>query len=162
MQLFAIIARPGSNRTDRRKVVESFLRRQVNLELLNEYLETFDSFYNIHQQKQGDSGKRKKRTSSSSVRVLVICTSINEELTRRQKIIVLINLLEFVKSDHNVISRQETDFLKTVAVTFNISDSEYENMRDFVLFPFEKTPGSKNILIIGNNPHPEGDETRHM
>jgi ABC transport system ATP-binding/permease protein len=162
MQLFAIIARPGSNRTDRRKVVESFLRRQVNLELVNEYLEIFDSFYSIHQQKQGDTGKRKKRTSSSSVRVLVICTRINEELTRRQKIIVLINILEFVKSDHNAITRQETDFLKTVAVTFNISDPEYENMKDFVLYPFEKTPGSKNILIIDKNPHPDGADTRHM
>ena len=45
MQLFAIIARPESNATDRRSVVESFLKRQLNQELVSVYLEVFDNFY---------------------------------------------------------------------------------------------------------------------
>ncbi len=162
MQLFAIIARPGSNRTDRRLVVESYLKRQLNSELVNDYLEIFDEHYNIHQQKQSDRDRRKKRTSSSSVRMLVICTNINRELTRRQKIIVLINLLEFIKSDSNETTEQEFDFLATVAGTFNISGNEYGNMRDFVLFPFESVPDSKDILIIDNNPEFSGYKTRHI
>ncbi len=162
MQLFAIIARPDSNRADRRQVVESFLKRQLNLEIAKDYLEIFDSHYHKHQQKQKDGGKSKKRTSSSSVRILVICTRINEELTRRQKIIVLINLLEFVKSDGNVIASQEYEFLSTVAGTFNISGKEYENMRDFVLYPFESIPDSEDILIIDNNPGFSGYSTRHL
>ena len=42
MQLFAIIARPESNTTDRRSVVESFLKRELNQELVKEYLKIFD------------------------------------------------------------------------------------------------------------------------
>ena len=36
MQLFAIIARPESNATDRRVIVESFLKQQLNLELVRD------------------------------------------------------------------------------------------------------------------------------
>jgi hypothetical protein len=42
MQLFAIIARPQSNDSDRRGVVEAFLKHQLNQELVKEYLGFFD------------------------------------------------------------------------------------------------------------------------
>ncbi len=162
MQLFAIIARPESNKKDRRSVVEAFLKRQLNLELVNEYLEIFDNHYSIQQRKQSEAAKRKKRTSSDSVRVLVICTRINEELNQRQKIIVLLNLLEFVKSDTEEITPQEFDFITTVAETFNISSGEYRNMRDFILFPFDNIPGSGNFIIIDNNAGFSYGNTRHI
>jgi ABC transport system ATP-binding/permease protein len=162
MQLFAIIARPESNRKDRRSVVESFLRRQLNQELVKEYLEIFDKHYNISQEKQDEEEKRKKRTSSISVRVLVICTGINDELTRRQKIIVLINLLEFVKSDNDFITEQEIEFVTTVAETFNIDSNEFMQLMDFVLFPFDSITTSDNILIIDNNHEYINSGTRHI
>ena len=162
MQLFAIIASPKSNKKERRHVVESFLKRQLNQELVNEYLTEFDNHYKTHQEKQIEAEKRKKRTSSRSVRVLVICTKINEELNRRQKIIVLINLLEFIKSEKVVISDQEHEFINTVALSFNISLPEYESMKGFVLFPFDNIPDSENILIVDNNKDFISGDTRHI
>jgi len=41
IQLFAIIARPQSSDSDRRVVVEAFLRGLLNEELVNEYLSIF-------------------------------------------------------------------------------------------------------------------------
>ncbi len=162
MQLFAIIARPESNKKDRISVVESFLKRQLSKELVDEYLTVFDNYYEIHQEKAGGEIKKKKRTSSSSVRVLVICTKINEELNQRQKIIVFVNLLEFVKSDSEVISDQEYEFLDTVALSFNISGDEYENMKNFVLQPFENIPRSGSILVVDGNREFSCGETRHI
>ena len=48
MQLFAIIARPGSSANDRKIVVESFLKRQLNNELIREYLKVFDEYYSLN------------------------------------------------------------------------------------------------------------------
>jgi hypothetical protein len=45
MQLFAIIAKPQSNDSERRGVVEAFLKRMLNQELANEYLSTYDKEY---------------------------------------------------------------------------------------------------------------------
>lgn len=162
MQLFAIIARPESNSSDRRSVVESFLKKQLNQELVNEYLKIFDNYYNIHQERQGEVGKRKKRTASSSVRVLLICTEINEELTQRQKILVLVNLLEFVKSDNGDITEQEMAFISTVAETFNIVTDEFNLIKDFVLFPFDTIPSSEKILVISGDKDFSGTLARHL
>jgi ABC-type multidrug transport system ATPase subunit len=162
MQLFAIIARPDSSKDERISVVESFLKRQLNHELVQEYLKVFDDYYTLHQEKQKESTKRIRRISSSSVRVLKICTAINEELAQPQKIIVLIQLLEFVKSDSVEISDQEMEFINTVADTFNIPDDEYRQIRDFVLFSFEEVPHSEEIMLIDGNRDFDDKETKHF
>ncbi len=164
MQLFAIIARPESNAADRRTIVEFFLKRQLNQELVSEYLKVFDRYYHLHQQKQKDTDSRRRRISASSVRVLRICTEINEELAQPQKIIVLIQLLEFVKSDNDEITPQEMEFVSTVAETFNISQDEYYQIKDFVLFSFDQVPDSPAVLIIDHKetiPYRE-NSARHM
>jgi ABC-type multidrug transport system ATPase subunit len=148
MQLFAIIARPESNAEDRRTVVESFLKRQLNQELVNEYLKVFDEFYSLYQEKQKEGDQRRRRISASSVKVLKICSEINEELAQPQKIIVLIQLLEFVKSDNSVITDQEMDFLNTVAESFFIPEDEYKRMKEFTHFTFEQLPDDEEIMII--------------
>lgn len=148
MQLFAIIARPESNTEDRRTVVETFLKRQLNQELVAEYLKVFDEFYSVNQERQKETDQRRRRISASSVKVLKICSEINEELAQPQKIIVLIQLLEFVKSDNSVITDQEMEFLNTVADSFLIPADEYKRMKEFILFTFDKLPDDEEIMII--------------
>ncbi|NJK97776.1 MAG: ABC transporter ATP-binding protein [Bacteroidales bacterium] len=130
-----------------------FLRRQLNSELVNEYLELFDVYYSINQQKSGENLKNAKHTSSSSVKVLVICTEINEELTQKQKIILLYQLFEFIKSDSpslDELTFQELQFVSTVSDTFNIPRDEFEQIKNFVLYPFDNAPESDQIAIIEN------------
>jgi len=162
MQLFAIIARPDSSRSDRRTVVESFLNRQLNQELVQEYLGVFEEYYNIQQEKQKETSKRILRISSSSVRVLKICTAINEELAQPQKIIVLIQLLEFVKSDSQEITQQEMEFINTVAETFNVPEDEYNEIKDYVLFSFDQVPSSQDILLIDHDKDFSHEKTKHI
>jgi len=162
MQLFAIIARPESNRSDRRSVVESFLKRELNQELVDEYLRIFDHYYKLHQEKQKVKEKRVHRISSSSVRVLKICTEINEELTQQQKIIVLFQLLEFARSDGETVTEQEMAFINTVADTFNFPESEFDEMAEFILNPIETLPDSPNILIVSGKVHRPGQEIKYI
>ena len=129
MQLFAIIAHPTSEAKDRRSIVESFLKRQLNQETVKTYLKVFDDYYTTHQVKLSEKSKRNKRFSSSSVRVLKICTQINEELTQRQKNVVLVQLLEFVKSGEE-LTDQEMEFITTVADSFFIQQDEYKEIED--------------------------------
>ena len=107
MQLFAIIARPQSNDSDRRVVVEAFLRRQLNEELVKEYLTIFDDFYTEAQERQKKSAQ-KKRHSAVSVRVLRITTQINDQLTQDQKIIVLVQFLNSVNQTDRKLVRMNS------------------------------------------------------
>ena len=85
MELFAIISGPGSNGKDRRSVVQSFLYRQLNRELVKDYLRIFDAYYEKHQVLHNK--RRTKRIGADSVKVLRICNEINKELIYKQKII---------------------------------------------------------------------------
>ncbi len=151
MQLFAIIARPESSKSDRRTVVESFLKRQLNVDLVIEYIKIFDYFYNINQEKSKETEKQHRRISASSVKVLKICSAINEELTQEQKVVVLIQLFEFVLSDDDQISEQEMAFIDTVADSFHITASEYAELKDFVQYSADQLPDTKSVLVIDNN-----------
>lgn len=137
MQLFAIIARVDdeeSGETDHqgggRKIVELFLKQQLSLELVDEYLKLFDEFLEAHQGNSAKKDGKRKRTSVNSVKVLKICTQINEELAQKQKIIVLIRIIEFI-NENQTVTEQELEFAETVAETFNITKEEYKRIKSF-------------------------------
>ena len=166
MQLFAIIARPESNTQDRRSVAESFLKRELNQELVNEYIKIFDHYYLEQQEKQKKAEKKLKkehqRISSISVRVLRICNEINEELTQQQKVIVLFQLLEFARSDGDTVTEQELEFIRTVADSFMFPDDEFEEMQRFVLNAPEALPDTHNLLTISSEESNKCKECRHI
>jgi ABC transport system ATP-binding/permease protein len=150
MQLFAIIARPESSADDRRAIVESFLIKQLNKELADEFLQVYDEFVrNFAEEDKAKSQKASRVLSRRSVRVLKICTNINEELTQQQKVVFLIQLLEFIKSDAEVSTGQEMEFVTTVSDTFNINSEEYNSIREFVLND-KKLIASSHYLFVDN------------
>lgn len=161
MQLFAIIANPKSNTIDRRPIVESFLKQQLNKELVDEYLSVFDYFYAIHRQKHKSKIKSIKLTAASSVKVLMICTEINKELTQKQKLVVVIRLLEFINSDED-ITNQEFEFVLTVAETFHVPKSDYELIKHFVLSENSVYQDSEQILIINSKTDFESGNCMHL
>ncbi len=153
MQLFAIIAKVDDNGAGRKKVVEDFLKQQFSSEQVEKYLSVYDDFL-----KATDTGregeKRQKRTAVSSVRVVVICNQINEELTQKQKMVVLLRLMEFVLLKEN-IPDQEMAFLDTVASSFNIPESDFTECTGFL--KREKQPAhslSLNHLVISGGANP--------
>lgn len=149
MQLFAIIARPESPVDERRAIVESFLIKQLNKELAEEFLKIYDDFVaRFAEEDEKKSQKASRILARRSVRVLKICTAINEELTQQQKVVFLIQLLEFIKSDAEATA-QEMEFITTVSDTFNIDKEEYEAICEFVLNDKKLAP-SPHFLFIDN------------
>jgi ABC-type multidrug transport system ATPase subunit len=161
MQMFAIIAKVDGINNTGRQIVQSFLKQQLNLEQVEIYLRIFDEYLESHQ----NASKRKegaaKRTSLNSVKVLKICTQINQELEQPQKVIVLIRLLEFIYSS-NEISEQEYEFVVTVAETFNIPLTEFKLLKAFIEDSVDKTPNDPNILVINDKPNGYNNLSKHI
>ena len=141
MQLFAIIARVDDisenqesdeiTSTKGRRIVELFLSQELNAELVEEYLKLFDEYLNVHQGIQKKKDGKKKRTSVNSVKILRICSEINRELLQRQKVIVLIRIIEFIQANGNA-TEQELEFVNTVGDAFNVPHEEYDTIYKFV------------------------------
>lgn len=172
MQLFAIIARVDEDNEGGesqeistsgagRDIVDEFLRQELSAAAVSEYLQLFDDFLI---QFQGGSKKKdgkRKKTSVHSVKVLRICTSINEELAQRQKIIVLVRILEFINANE-IVADQELEFAQTVADTFNVSMDEYNLIKSYVESGIDKKIDDPNLLYVTNNTDEQFASAKHI
>lgn len=153
MQLFAIIARVepvnGNDENEGRRIVRLFLKQQLSQKLVNKYMNVFHGFVEQHQPYSSERNER-KRTSLASVKVLRICTQINEELTQQQKFIVLLRLLEFIHT-HDEVNAQELEFVSTVSETFNISETDYLLTQKLVSGKGDVVPNDPNYLVISES-----------
>ncbi len=161
MQLFAIIAKVDGVTSASRGIVESFLKQQLSLELVDQYLTLFDEFLEAHHQVAKRKDGSAKRTSLNSVKVLRICTQINEELTQKQKVVVLIRLVEFIHSSYE-ISEQELEFVQTVSETFNIEQSEFALVRNFVEKDIKEMPDISDFLVIDGDASQKYQNAHHI
>lgn len=131
IQLFAIIGKPNEvHGSASRNTVALFLKQALNSEQVNEYLELYD-FYLKAYDNNSDGEKRIKKTAVSSVKILVICEQINEALTQKQKILVLVRLIEYIHASDEV-DEQEFEFISTVYSSFRIADEEFDLLFNFI------------------------------
>lgn len=162
MQLFAIISRPESNAAERRLVVESFLNRQLNQELVTLYLEVFDGYFGQVMKEDAKVAKKERLLAKRSVKVLKICTEINRELAQAQKVIVLFQMLEFIKSESQAATVQEMEYVASVADTFHIPENDYHLIRSFVLSDDKLEDHISYLLVDGNKAAQPEAKTKHI
>jgi ABC-type multidrug transport system ATPase subunit len=166
MQLFALIVDIDEvhELSDReRAIIRSFLTRQLSSELVDRYMKMFDEYLNLYHQERFAKGslRDKKRTSLTAVRILGICEKINEELEQKQKIYVIIQLIEYIAFGIE-IREKELDFLQTVASAFNIPEEEYENILNFVAYSLEEIPHKNQVLQINSEERCVYGEVHHI
>jgi len=163
MQLFAIIAQVDDTNSDSSdevnvvsssksiRIIESFLKSEIRDTSITKYIELFNKYLNALHSKQSRKDSEKKKTSLNSVKILRICAQINQELTQKQKIIVLIRIIEFIQSNED-ISEQEIEFVNTVAESFNIENYEYDLITDFVLSKSLHYIKNKDVMYVSPTP----------
>jgi ABC transport system ATP-binding/permease protein len=134
-QLFAIITKQDGGVTEiERNFIIRFFQQELDQDSVKEYLELYDSFVGYNKEENADSDKKERKLTSvrDSVKTLAICKKINKTLTQKQKVVVLIKLLELVGSDKN-FTPQRMEIIDTVSTVFNIVKDEYKLIESFVL-----------------------------
>ena len=165
MQLFAIIANPhvALKDIDKKGVVEAFLKRLLNKELVQKYLSTYEKEFD-EARKRLDRSSPEKREGAIAIRIRKLCKEINEQgqLDQEQRIVVVIQVLEFCKSGGQKISSLELDFISTLAEGLNITLEEYKYIERFVLNSFTDIPATSNLLIINGIKNFETKFAKHV
>jgi ABC-type multidrug transport system ATPase subunit len=147
-QLYAIITKQDGGVTESEKtyVVNSF-KKKLNLATAEQYIALYEEFLKDGEGK--DDGKKRLTSVKDSVKTLGICRKINKTLTQKQKIVVLVELLEILKSEGREVAQQQ-EIIDTVAIAFNIEKEEYKTLQTFVLQDNIQLFGDENILVINN------------
>jgi hypothetical protein len=165
MQLFAILA--ASKEGDQEAthaIVEGFLGHELRHDLVGGYMKLYRSLYEQLRIRNASGRKVMKVLSSSSTKVLVICDAINKELVQRQKIVLLVRMLEFLRNGTpDVNSQMQLDFVQAIARGFNVPEAEFTGLRDFVLQSSTlQIPESENLLIVDSDYGFHSDVVKHI
>lgn len=166
VQLFALISDVhdvSEISTRERDIIRLFLSRQLNSDMVKKYMDMFDEYFLKYVSQRIDKGSIRdmKRTSLTAVKILGICEKINEELRQKQKLYVLVQLMDFILFGAQ-ITENEKEFLETVSTAFNIPREEFLNIRSFVLNSMQEIPEKHRVMVIDNNPENKINEVKHL
>jgi len=148
-QLFAIITKQdGGVSENERQFVIDFFQQELEKSAVEGYLQLYDTISGYTEQKTKHEDDRSNKLTSvkDSIKTLAICKKINKTLTQKQKVVVLIKLLELVSSDKH-FTPQRMEIVNTVSTVFNIAQEEYKLIEAFVTSDQVSTLNYADILI---------------
>lgn len=105
---------------------------------------------------------REKKISGSSVDINRICTNLNRNSSIQQRLLLLINLLEFalfVQKNSILLSKSDnlSGIIKQIAIDLKVSADTYNLCNSFVSGKLYEVSDRKNVLIVkSKNPGLEG------
>lgn len=161
-QLYAIIAKQDGGVTDNERefVIKSF-RKKINQEAVSHYVNLYDDYSGFGKEKKEGEKEKKLTSVKDSVKTLGICRKINKTLTQKQKVVVLVELLEMVNADDN-FTPQRKQIIETVSEVFNIEAEEHKSLVSFVLSDEPKDFDNQNFLIVSNHEKSPYGNSAHL
>ena len=153
IHIFAIIStvNPAGVTARGKKILRGYLRRYLNQELEEEYFKLYENNLHFYERelRAVEEGELSDENSLITFQITNICRQIKKGLFIEERMIVFLQLLEFVYED-STISEQESSIVDIVARTFNISAKEKTNASAFMLgMRFDKISPDSFLAIEG-------------
>jgi len=117
LKLFAIVSNQSENKG--RQVISVFLGNRLSQSQLDLFIQDYESYVLLYHKPRANA---EKHASMTSVKVLRLCDEIQSSLNQEERITVFVRLVEFV-SLNDSRTEQVTEFLDTVASSFNIQEN---------------------------------------
>jgi ABC-type lipoprotein export system ATPase subunit len=146
IRLFAVISKQDGGVTDgERNYVKAFFKQQLGHEDIEQYIALYDR-YTGH---GTDAVAASTTTIEDSLQALKVSKKINKTLTKRQKIIAIIECIGLINSD-DYLSEHELTVLNTVAIVFNVPEETLLLIRQFVTSEPINAFSPANTLFAGH------------
>ena len=152
MHLFAIIESVKDEVVDTGNIiVKPYLKRQLSQELAGKYLKLYQDYVDFYRRESSGVSVEKvmELETKNIIQVTKICSQLNDELERHERIILFIQLIELINTDKKV-SDKESDFIQLVALNFTVSNEAIVNIKSFILDDNIKEVNKDAVLIIDN------------
>lgn len=154
LRLFAVVAKEDEVTDQERDEIRAFLREHVSYSAVDAYLKTFDEFTTNLAPKTGD-------ISDEINRVNELCQQVNTDLTQKQKIVIVLEILNIIQAD-GTISDRENELVNAIGASFKISPKELEAIKTFVLGHEVTELDHSQILIVDVSPDSTFSKSQHI
>ena len=154
MRLFAIVTSASKEEVSESActVVKTYLEQHLGQRQVDQYYAIFERFLGVHKKNIGVTDKDKKSVSARSVKLIAICHRINEALQHKEKIIILIRLLEYTH-ENDMLTSKELDFIAMVADIFRVDQQEYEYIYHYVVHTDLDKIDVRNVMLVCGKDH---------
>lgn len=152
MHLFAIIESVKDEKAESGElIVKPFLKREINDQLVTQYVKLYEDYVDFYRKESFETSEdlALQVESKNILQVTKICNQLNHELFQRERVILFMQLIELINTDEKV-TQKENDFILLVALNFNISKSEINDVKSFILDTDGQNISKTNGLLIDN------------
>jgi ABC transport system ATP-binding/permease protein len=143
LRLFALVAKEDEVTDQERDQIRIFLEGNVSYASVDSYLRMFDSFVGNLAPKTGDIAVEVSNLEE-------LCQQINLDLTQKQKIVIVVAILNIIQADGS-ISDRENELVDTIGRNFKITAKELSAIKTFVLGQEGTELDHSQILIIDSS-----------
>src|SRR5688572_15676551 len=154
LRLFAVVAKEDEVTDQEREQIRIFLEGHVSYATVDSYLTMFDSFIGSLPPKTGD-------ISAEITSVNELCQQVNSDLTQKQKIVIVLEILNIIQADGS-ISDREGELVDTIGKNFKITAKELAAIKTFVLGQQGTQLDHAQILIIDSSPAQTFSASQHL
>lgn len=152
MRLFALVAKEDLITRQEREYIQVFLADHLSKRAMENQLRLFDEF--------AMEVSEKMSSEKENELIAQICTSINQEVAQKQKIVVVIELMSVILAD-GMITDREKKLAQIICDKFNISESDLLLIEKYVLSKSIDMSDDEHILIISSQ-HPNLSHSKHI
>jgi ABC transport system ATP-binding/permease protein len=150
LKLFAQVAKEGDVTKQERDQITFFLQEHLSQAAVENYLKQFD-----------DYSKSLAESTVDVHSITELCKEINPQLTQKQKIVIVLELVSIIQADGS-ISANEERLVNAIGESFKISLGDIAAIRQFVLGQTAADLDHDNILIIDSSPKTTFQKARHL
>ena len=154
LRLFAVVAKEDEVTDQERDQIRIFLEGHVSYATVDSYLKMFDSIIGSLPPKTGD-------ISAEIASVNELCQQVNSDLTQKQKIVIVLEILNIIQADGS-ISDREGELVDTIGKNFKITGKELAAIKTFVLGQQVMQLDHSQILIIDSSPAQIFSASQHL
>jgi ABC-type multidrug transport system ATPase subunit len=154
LRLFAVVAREDDVTHQEREQIRVFLDEHLSQSAVESYLNVFDEYIRLLPPKTGELTPELNRLNE-------LCREVNPDLTQKQKIVIILELINIVQADGNISSR-EMELLYAIGSNFKISTNDIEAIRTFVLGQKASLLDHSHILIIDSSAQGNFKQSHHI
>ena len=154
LRLFALVAKEDEVTDQERDQIRIFLEGHVSYATVDSYLRMFDGFVANLSPKTGD-------ITIEVSNVDELCQQVNSDLTQKQKIVIVLEILNIIQADGSISDREE-ELVDTIGKNFKITPKELAAIKTFVLGQQVTQLDHSQILIIDSSPAKTFSASQHL
>lgn len=154
LRLFAVVAKEDEVTDQERDQIKTFLEEHVSYSAVDSYLKMFDDFTHNLTPKTGEIADEVNRVDE-------LCQQVNADLTQKQKIVIVLEIINIIQADGN-ISEREKELVHTIGENFKIESKELDAIITFVLGQGSSRLDHPQILIIDPSQAGSFSKSQHI